>query len=82
MSTQNCIIASLSKNSDFFLIDEHLQQILKEIDDEFTDEELDEVIAEVGSCIKIRLFHDLNFQIDIDKSTTIDFNEFVKLMTF
>ena len=42
------------------------QEILKEIDEDFTDEELDEVIAEIDS----------------DKSTTIDFNEFVKLMTF
>eukprot|EP00090_Calanus_glacialis_P045972 TRINITY_DN8804_c0_g1_i4.p1 TRINITY_DN8804_c0_g1~~TRINITY_DN8804_c0_g1_i4.p1 ORF type:complete len:101 (-),score=42.15 TRINITY_DN8804_c0_g1_i4:55-357(-) len=42
------------------------KQILKEIDEDFTDEELDEIIAEI----------------DIDKSSSIDFNEFVKLMTF
>merc|ERR1712198_320302 len=39
--------------------------ILKEIDDEFTEDELDEIIAEI----------------DTDKSETIDFNEFVKIMT-
>ena len=48
------------------LISTFYQEILKEIDEDFTDEELDEVIAEIDS----------------DKSTTIDFNEFVKLMTF
>jgi len=39
--------------------------ILKEIDEEFTEDELDEIIAEI----------------DTDKSDTIDFNEFVKIMT-
>merc|ERR1711874_56807 len=39
--------------------------ILKEIDEEFTEDELDEIIAEI----------------DTDKSETIDFNEFVKIMT-
>merc|ERR1711994_691780 len=39
--------------------------ILKEIDDDFSDDELDEIIAEI----------------DTDKSDTIDFNEFVKIMT-
>jgi len=42
------------------------REILKEIDEDFTDEELDEVISEIDS----------------DKSSSIDFNEFVKLMTF
>merc|ERR1712038_981393 len=39
--------------------------ILKEIDDDFSDDELDEIIAEI----------------DADKADTIDFNEFVKIMT-
>merc|ERR1712110_549552 len=39
--------------------------ILKEIDEEFTEDELDEIIAEI----------------DTDESDTIDFNEFVKIMT-
>eukprot|EP00092_Neocalanus_flemingeri_P096184 GFUD01122410.1.p2 GENE.GFUD01122410.1~~GFUD01122410.1.p2 ORF type:complete len:101 (-),score=42.13 GFUD01122410.1:36-338(-) len=49
-----------------FISGARFRQILKEIDEEFTDEELDEVIAEI----------------DLDKSTTIDFQEFVKIMTF
>jgi len=49
-----------------FITVERFRQILKEIDEEFTDDEIDEVIAEI----------------DMDKSTTIDFNEFVKIMTF
>ena len=39
--------------------------ILKEMDEDFTEDELDEIIAEI----------------DTDKSDTIDFNEFVKIMT-
>ena len=62
------------------------QQILKEIDEDFTDDEIDEVIAEVRhektAGKYITLIAQLDFQIDIDKSTTIDFNEFVKIMTF
>ena len=62
-----------------------MQQILKEIDEDFTDEELDEVIAEVSfwTISEPHLyFLTIHFKIDIDKSSSIDFNEFVKLMTF
>jgi len=41
------------------------RMILKEMDEDFTEDELDEIIAEI----------------DTDKSDTIDFNEFVKIMT-
>jgi len=50
---------------DGFISVEKFKMILGEICEDFTDEELDEVILEV----------------DLDKSTTIDFNEFVKIMT-
>lgn len=43
-----------------------LKMILKEMDEDFTEDELDEIIAEI----------------DTDKSDTIDFNEFVKIMTW
>ena len=59
---------------------------MKEIDEEFTDDEIDQVIAEVSlsliSTEKNYFNISLSFQVDIDKSTTIDFNEFVKIMTF
>ena len=59
---------------------------MKEIDEEFTDDEIDQVIAEVSlsliSTEKNYFYISLSFQVDIDKSTTIDFNEFVKIMTF
>ena len=61
----------------------YLQQIFKEIDEEITVDELDELIADVS--FKRNIFYsisDLNVQMDIDKSTTIDFQEFVKIMTF
>ena len=61
----------------------YLQQIFKEIDEEITVDELDELIADVS--FKRNIFFsisDLNVQMDIDKSTTIDFQEFVKIMTF
>ena len=58
------------------------QVILKEIDEEFTEDELDEIIAEVGpSSLNIYFYIDMIIQIDTDKSDTIDFNEFVKIMT-
>ena len=62
-----------------------LQPILKEMDEDFTDEELDEVIAEVSFwtiSVPHLYFLTIHFNIDIDKSSSIDFNEFVKLMTF
>ena len=59
--------------------------ILGEICEDFTDEELDEVILEVrfhhNLFTIILLVHIMHFQVDLDKSTTIDFNEFVKIMT-
>ena len=57
--------------------------ILKEIDEDFTDEELEEVILEVKWLTYVDIFFQ-NFilKVDLDKSTTIDFNEFVKIMTF
>eukprot|EP00092_Neocalanus_flemingeri_P071647 GFUD01088093.1.p1 GENE.GFUD01088093.1~~GFUD01088093.1.p1 ORF type:complete len:100 (+),score=29.87 GFUD01088093.1:101-400(+) len=48
-----------------FIRVERFRVILKEIDDEFSEEELDDIIAEV----------------DLDKSSTIDFQEFLKLMS-
>ena len=65
------------------MIHTYLQQIFKEIDEEITVDELDELIADVS--FKRNIFFsisDLNVQMDIDKSTTIDFQEFVKIMTF
>merc|ERR1711994_632775 len=48
-----------------FITVNRFRVILKEIDEEFTEDEFDEIIAEI----------------DTDKSDTIDFNEFVKIMT-
>ena len=59
-----------------------VQAILKEIDEEFTEEELDGIISDVRPR-HYYFFSDSSYslQIDSDKSSTIDFNEFVKIMT-
>ena len=47
-----------------------------------TDEEVDEIIAEVRfSSRRTKTGQYFSLQIDTDKSDTIDFNEFVKIMT-
>ena len=68
---------------DGFISVEKFKFILKEIDEDFTDEELEEVILEVKWLTYVDFFFK-NFilKVDLDKSTTIDFNEFVKIMTF
>ena len=59
--------------------------ILKEMDEDFTEDELDEIIAEVWLSYPLKALENeftVLFQIDTDKSDTIDFNEFVKIMTW
>lgn len=59
--------------------------ILKEMDEDFTEDELDEIIAEVWLSYPLKTLENeftVLFQIDTDKSDTIDFNEFVKIMTW
>ena len=65
------------------------------MDDEFTEDELDDIIFEVRSARAIRVHsrhklylvpidgpkYTLAFQVDADGSGTIDFDEFVKIMT-
>eukprot|EP00090_Calanus_glacialis_P040285 TRINITY_DN7021_c0_g1_i2.p1 TRINITY_DN7021_c0_g1~~TRINITY_DN7021_c0_g1_i2.p1 ORF type:complete len:102 (-),score=36.75 TRINITY_DN7021_c0_g1_i2:29-334(-) len=50
---------------DGFISVTRFREILKEIDEEFSEDELDGIISDIDS----------------DKSSTIDFNEFVKIMT-
>ena len=62
------------------------QNILKEIDEDFSEEELDGIIADVRNIWdvatnKIFIWLLQTFQIDIDGSGTIDFDEFCKIMT-
>ena len=59
------------------------REILKEIDEEITEEELEGIIGDVRKYFwnhELNLYA-LNFQIDLDHSNTIDFDEFVKVMT-
>ena len=56
------------------------REILREIDNEISEEELDGIIMDVGPVILNKLMRIL-LQIDTDHSDTIDFNEFVKIMT-
>lgn len=52
-----------------------------EIDEDFTDDEIDGIIFDVGIYLRVecKTYFEL-FQTDLDKSETIDFDEFVKLM--
>ena len=53
---------------------------MKEIDEDFTDDEIDDIILDVSfifSLVKLILI----LQTDLDKSDTIDFDEWVKLMS-
>ena len=50
-----------------------------EIDEDFTDDEIDGIIFDVSKAI-FNLVTTISFQTDLDKSETIDFDEFVKLM--
>ena len=56
------------------------REILREIDDEIGEEELDGIISDV-SLKWLEKIMILLLQIDSDHSETIDFNEFVKIMT-
>ena len=59
-----------------------LQAILKEIDENFTDDEIDDIILDVSSqFVKWNYPHPSLLQTDLDKSDTIDFDEWVKLMS-
>ena len=65
-------------NTPYFL--SNFQAILKEIDEDFTDDEIDDIILDVSfifSLMKLILI----LQTDLDKSDTIDFDEWVKLMS-
>ena len=65
-------------NTPYFL--SNFQAILKEIDEDFTDDEIDDIILDVSfifSLVKLILI----LQTDLDKSDTIDFDEWVKLMS-
>ena len=57
------------------------QLILKEMDDEISDDELDEIILEVCSTSSFKYIYKVIFQIDVDNSQTIDFQEFIKIMS-
>ena len=57
------------------------QIILREIDDEITEEELDEIICEVFKIMSSLINSFRFFQIDADNSNTIDFQEFIKIMS-
>ena len=57
---------------------------MKEIDEDFTDDEIDDIILDVSfpfSFMKLLLILFLLHQTDLDKSETIDFDEWVKLMS-
>ena len=57
---------------------------MKEIDEDFTDDEIDDIIQDVSfpfSFMKLLLILFLLHQTDLDKSETIDFDEWVKLMS-
>ena len=56
---------------------------MKEIDEDFTDDEIDDIILDVSfpfSFMKLLILFLLH-QTDLDKSETIDFDEWVKLMS-
>ena len=62
---------------------QRFREILREIDNTISQEELDGIISDVSINIKkIWLIRHLNyFKVDTDNSNTIDFDEFVNLMT-
>lgn len=51
------------------------------MDDEISDDELDEIILEVCSTSSFKYIYKVIFQIDVDNSQTIDFQEFIKIMS-